>query len=1052
MITYRPSIGNNETKVGVNNDGKFYGKSTGGKVLLNLRTNDEPKATYYKNNPTDLSNESSWFFKSITDNDFLQGANIYRAIYIGASEKYEENEILGTISTSVTDDNGDPLLINSVTTSLWMEGFYTELSSDGSLSLQDENDRYNQLASAVWSSSINYTPTLLPGQFIKVWIKVTVPANASIVDINGYNYLISVGDLTFTVRKTPSRISYSRLFKAKLDSESIVLKEAMTAEFGTSNFDGIFKIVKKDNYVNLFYTTNCEQGNLVDVDPNVTELRLMVVKTGDNLGEYKYIDVPLTPLFDNAVLMEDKNYQEYLKVMTCDLPVTIQATDSNGGVGTYDHNDVSISISSSASGNYVSNIAQTLPNKKFIVDAFVSVKENINYAHVFYAELHTDYTDRDILNYQHIFYKWVFKVATIDLNHINDTLFARVDYGYSNKFTSLITEYYDETIKNYFFPSNIILQDDLFTITGFETEDCYYRNYKGKLLFVWEKDLILRNLVVQESHLPGNEFSDFRTIENLTQKPTLLKFSNLTQVAPSTDISRSYISGGYDFINMGSPHTRAVDHGASSVTYDLDNSQINEYNTTWSFVVKSENISVSGDKVSLIDYDLFNPKSMHAVYESDFNNISGGATVAVTGGNFIDSNISIFSLNCQDDVTEKSLEVTYNFNTDSWTVIKNDLDCIMVSQSITGANLPVLIPDQQSVITVDVFSHEIRGGTTTEVFAGGYRINNGCLRRNLINYKIYVNGKFLTTGTTCSLNNVNIYQVTHNPNSDFTGTISYWEVRPPVDDIKTYVSALHKLQLNTVWGKLGDEKTVISTNPLFNNFNCKRRVTLSNLSAFKDTMIVPLVLYGNSYNITSLNNQALNPEIVRSTFDFNKLSLNKKSFGFFIDKTYIPVEFDVQFYDFDNDLIVIWLKLENWQGEALQMFYSDAILNEAPVANIFKDYYGFWRMDDFIKESINRFSAQKVFNAGESVLMTQKDGNVYLTLINNIVRFGNSKYYKSNYFDVEFDDLLVNKSEMPKVQEFIKENVGLFKPSYMEIRDVKSLYDYKLETNNTGDN
>lgn len=1057
MITYRPSIGNNETKVGVTSDGKFFGKSTGGKVLLNLRTNDEPKSTYYKNNYTDLSNDSSWFFKSITDTDFLGGSTTYRAIYIGANERYEENEILGTISTSVTNDDGDPLLVNSVTTSLWMEGFYTELTSDGSLSLQDENDRYDQLvaAGAAWSNSITYTNTLLPGQFIKVWVKTVVSANASITDIDNFNYLITLGDLTFTVRKTPSRLSYSRLFKAKLDAETITLKEAMTAEFGTTNYDGIFKVIKKDDYVNLFYITNCEQGDLEDYDSSVNELRLLVAKTGDNLGEYKYIDVPLTPLFNNSEILTDTNYQQYLKAMTCDLPITIQATDADGDVTTDDHNNISLSVSTSGDGVYVTNIAEKLPGRKFIVDVFVSRKEDINYAHVFYAELHTDYTTRDILNYQHIFYKWVLKVATIDLNHINEKQFARLDYGYSNKHTSVITEWYDEIIKSYFYPTNIILQDDLFTMVGFETEDCYFKNYKGKLLFIWEKDLILRDIKVQESHLPRNDYSDFRTIENLTQKPTLLKFSNLAQVAPTTDIERAFVPykfDEYNYINMGSPHSKAVNHGASAVFCDLDNSKINEYNTTWSFIVNSENISTSGSIVSSINYDILDPRTHHAAFASDYNNLLIGATVTVEENEPLDQAISIFSINCQDDITEKALEVTYNFNTDAWVVNRKDDDCLSVTESISGANLPVLVPDQQSAITVQLFTHEVSGGTTTDFYPGGFRINNGCIKRTIINYRVYVNGKLLTIGDTCSLNNVNIYQVTHNPNGDFTGSISYWDIREPVEDLDTYVSALHKVHLNIVWGLLDAEKPVKTSDPRFNNFNARRRVTLQHLTPFEDIMVVPLVLYGNSYSATTYNNQTLNTEVTRSIFDFNKLSLNKKSFGFFIEKTFVPVEFIVQPYDFDNDILVIWLRLENWQGEAIQMFYSDAILNVNDPQNIVKDYYGFWRMDDFIKESINRFTDQRLFNAGETVLMTKKDENVYLTLINNIVRFGDSKYYKSNYFDVEFDDLAVTKDEMPKIQEFITDNVKLFKPGFMEIRDVKSLYDYKLETNNTGEN
>jgi hypothetical protein len=1051
MITYRPSIGNNETKVGVTNDGKFFGKSTGGKVLLNLRTNDEPKSTYYKNNYTDLSNDSSWFFKSITDTDYLRGSTTYRAIYIGASERYEENEILGTITTSVSNDNGDPALLNSVSLSLWIEGFYTELTSENSLSLEDENDRYNQLSSAIWSSSISYTNTLLPGQFIKVWIRVTTNENAALVDIDNFNYIFTIGDLSIPVRKTPSRLSYSKLFKAKLNSDSIVLKETLPAQFGESNFDGIFKVIKKENYVNLFYITNCLEGDLDDYDPSVSELRLLVAKTGDNLGEYKFIDVPLTPLFNNAVLLTSDNYQDYLKVMTCGLPLTVHATDENGGETEQEVENLSISISTSGAGNYVSQVSEKLPNRKFIIDAFISTKEDINYAHIFYAELHTDYTARDILNYQHTFYKWVLKVASIDLNHINDKQFARVEYGYDNKHTSIVTNYYDVLIKDYFYVSNILMQEDLFTISGFDTQDCYFKNYKGKLLFVWEKDLILRNLNVQESLLPENEYSTFRTVDNLTQKPTTLKFSNLTQVKPTTDFERKFNTNTFNYITMGSPHTKMVDHGASSVTFELENSKIKEYNTTWSFIVSGETLATSGTQVTTISRDLYEPRSMHPVLENVYNNISAGYTYAISGSAYINNDISIFALNCQDDITEKALEVFYNFSTNSWSVSRKDNNCISITEAISGNNLPKLVPDQQSVITADIFMHEVSGGTTTEFFPGGFRINNACIKRNIISYKIFANGKLVTKGTTCSLNNVDIYQITHNPNGDFMGLISYWEVRPPVEELVSYVEALHKIHLNVVWGKLDEEKIVKSNNPLFNNFNCRRRVSFQNLSAFKDKAIIPLVLYGNSYNITKYNNSNINKEILRNVFDFNKLSLNKKSFGFFVEKTFMPIEFEVSSYDFENDILVIWLKLEGWNGEAIHMFYSDAMLVNQPPKIIYDEYYGVWKMDAFIKKNIDRFTNQKVFDIGETVVMTKKDENIYLTLINNIVRFGNSKYYKSNYFDIEFNDLDVNKQEMPKIQEFIRDTVRLFKPSYMEIRDVKSLYDYKLETNNTGD-
>ena len=59
--------------------------------------------------------------------------------------------------------------------------------------------------------------------------------------------------------------------------------------------------------------------------------------------------------------------------------------------------------------------------------------------------------------------------------------------------------------------------------------------------------------------------------------------------------------------------------------------------------------------------------------------------------------------------------------------------------------------------------------------------------------------------------------------------------------------------------------------------------------------------------------------------------------------------------------------------------------------------------------------------------------------------------FKSNVFDVAFDDIVVNKKDRPNVVSFIKENTRLFKPAFMEIRNIKSIHDYKLESNKIGD-
>jgi hypothetical protein len=113
MISYRPSIGNNQNKVGVTTDSKFFGSSLGGKLLLSIRTDDQPKSTYYKNHYTDLSNDSTWFFKPITDSDYSNGSITYRALYIGANERYDESEILGTLNSTIDQFSENTAFNNS---------------------------------------------------------------------------------------------------------------------------------------------------------------------------------------------------------------------------------------------------------------------------------------------------------------------------------------------------------------------------------------------------------------------------------------------------------------------------------------------------------------------------------------------------------------------------------------------------------------------------------------------------------------------------------------------------------------------------------------------------------------------------------------------------------------------------------------------------------------------------------------------------------------------------------------------------------------------------
>jgi hypothetical protein len=62
--------------------------------------------------------------------------------------------------------------------------------------------------------------------------------------------------------------------------------------------------------------------------------------------------------------------------------------------------------------------------------------------------------------------------------------------------------------------------------------------------------------------------------------------------------------------------------------------------------------------------------------------------------------------------------------------------------------------------------------------------------------------------------------------------------------------------------------------------------------------------------------------------------------------------------------------------------------------------------------------------------------------------YGFKNVYKSNKFDVAFDDREVDPSQMQIWDSFMREYVGQFKPDFMTINKVRSKFNYRLETDN----
>jgi hypothetical protein len=94
-------------------------------------------------------------------------------------------------------------------------------------------------------------------------------------------------------------------------------------------------------------------------------------------------------------------------------------------------------------------------------------------------------------------------------------------------------------------------------------------------------------------------------------------------------------------------------------------------------------------------------------------------------------------------------------------------------------------------------------------------------------------------------------------------------------------------------------------------------------------------------------------------------------------------------------------------------------------------------MDEFVDISRLRYTDIRIFDGGEALVLGRND-NYFLNQINKQYLYGNQPLYKSNKFDIYYDDINVDIDREETVTDFIKTNVKLFAPGFMEIRNVSS--------------
>ena len=152
----------------------------------------------------------------------------------------------------------------------------------------------------------------------------------------------------------------------------------------------------------------------------------------------------------------------------------------------------------------------------------------------------------------------------------------------------------------------------------------------------------------------------------------------------------------------------------------------------------------------------------------------------------------------------------------------------------------------------------------------------------------------------------------------------------------------------------------------------------------------------------------------------------------------------------DKDTLTVWIRLSQWTGQRITMYYSDmSIVRDPKVVNAFDDFYAVWLMDSIQVINQKRHTTQKIFSSGESVVYTEEANNVRsLVEITKQTPFGVLSMYKSNKFNVQWDDSQQGVDNTDAMNEFIKSEIRKIKPAYMEINEITSKYPYKLESNN----
>lgn len=1030
-IAYLPSEGK-INKVGITNDNLWYGDSVGGAVVEKIKVNSFGR-DYFSYVKSNLSSTSRWFFKDITDYNFLNGITVYRCMYIGADTDSKEIEVLGNINCSITH-NGPAVADDTVEMSICHDGKFTAFTSINSTNLGTEFDEEGLLSARNdWASSITYNQPLNPGEYLKVWIKIKFKLTPTLTDIKDYIYFATIKGITIPMYYVNGRLSTSKLFSMSLNSDTYILKEVIPGEFIKNN---IYKVVDKGNILNILYK---EDDNL----------KMLLIKTAEDPKKCKYVSVNVNSFIDNLYL--ESTFLPNFNQCKISTPSTSATSGSPGTTGTSGTTDGDIIVEYPESPNTYNDVI----GNKYMVDIIPSGKKDRMDFYLFFNTFITNTTAEEEERYGYKNYFWKTGLLHIDLNYINDFFFESLEEGYENAIVGRFSPY-EYNLSEKFYLENVTIKEDLIIGVGHIPEDCRVDTHISKMMYIWEGDIVNKKVTAQITNIPSVSTTKVNTVPNITETEASLIFDDANTNMVNFGFKRSIqkLPNGMDFIHMGPAAQKAFHHGLSPVTFDVVSDKMNDYSSTWSFGISPQSVlsrtvettgSPSCELISsnpttgvsttaspdTLYFDALNPNHMHVKTSEHYNLlISQQISVGKDTSMFVNKNVSIFNIHCIGDESVSLLRASYNFNTSEWTVSINKESGESIDVILYDADLLLYA---ENTITVNMFKH----------------LTYGCAKKYAVNVQIFANGKEIFNGISYIRYTNDILTITHNNNRDFSGWISYWEIKKYIEkDVSKYATAMFQILSNIAWAEFEDENVNTSESENIKMFNFKKNILIRNLTwGTKESIVIPIVLQGNGYNISD----EINEEVRRSVFPFDKINTNNPSFAFTLEGSSKTLEWITSGYDIDRDIMVIWVRIDNWSGQRITMYYSDArIINDSiPNRPYRDDWIAVWHMNSIIQIPETRYTQRKLHkDSGNYISVTDLDGNNHLVEIDKHFVFGFVETYMSNKFDINWNDSSLDKKSTDLVNGFIRNHVAKFKPSFMEIRNIQPLLPYKVEVSN----